>query len=98
MWAMTKDGFVLLAMGFTGKKAFTFKVAYISAFNAMAAYIKNQRTGLTYQFLAKELECKHSAERGSFHGRGLNQRKLEKPILETELAQLHKLVQPSLLN
>lgn len=98
MWSMTKDGFVLLAMGFTGKKAMQFKVAYIGAFNDMAAYVKNQRVGLTYQYLAKELECKNSKELGSFHGRGLNKRKKEKPILETELAALGKLVQPSLLN
>lgn len=35
-YKMTKDGFVFLAMGFTGKKAAQFKVAYINAFNAMA--------------------------------------------------------------
>lgn len=38
---MSKDGFMLLAMGFTGKKALQFKMAYIRAFNAMTAYIKN---------------------------------------------------------
>lgn len=32
---MTKDGFVFLVMGFTGKKAAQFKEAYIEAFNAM---------------------------------------------------------------
>ena len=29
----TRDGFTLLAMGFTGKKALQFKLAYIDAFN-----------------------------------------------------------------
>lgn len=43
---MTKDGFTLLAMGFTGKKALQFKLAYIEAFNTMAAFLKNQRDGL----------------------------------------------------
>lgn len=33
---MTKDGFTLLAMGYTGQKAMAFKVRYINAFNAMA--------------------------------------------------------------
>lgn len=98
MWLITKDAFALLAMSFTGKKAFLFKVAYIGAFNAMAAYIKNQREGLQYQCMAKELESKHSAQRGSFHGRGLNQRKQEKPVLEAELTALQKLVQRPLLN
>jgi len=97
-FTITRDGFSLLAMGFTGVKALSYKLAYIDAFNAMDAYIKNQRVGLTYQCAAKELECKNSHERGSFHGRGLNKRKQEKPIPESELAALQKLVQPSLLN
>lgn len=32
---ITRDGFTLLAMGFTGKKALAFKLAYIDAFNRM---------------------------------------------------------------
>ncbi|MGL5288828.1 MAG: Rha family transcriptional regulator [Aeromonas sp.] len=36
MWNITKDGFVFIAMGFTGKKAAQFKEFYINAFNAMA--------------------------------------------------------------
>lgn len=32
---ITRDGFTLLAMGFTGKKALAFKLAYIEAFNHM---------------------------------------------------------------
>jgi hypothetical protein len=30
---MDRDGFMLLAMGFTGAKAFQFKMAYIAEFN-----------------------------------------------------------------
>lgn len=41
MYQITRDGFTLLAMGFTGKKAMQFKVAYIEAFNAMEAELKN---------------------------------------------------------
>lgn len=32
---MSRDGFALLAMGFTGAKAIRFKLAYMAAFNAM---------------------------------------------------------------
>lgn len=32
---MNRDGFILLAMGFTGKKALDFKLKYIEAFNQM---------------------------------------------------------------
>lgn len=35
MYAVTKDGFMFLAMGFTGKEAAAWKVKFIEAFNAM---------------------------------------------------------------
>lgn len=37
---MTRDGFTLLAMGFTGEKATRFKVMYIERFNAMEEQLK----------------------------------------------------------
>ena len=40
MYVMNRDGFTLLAMGFTGKKATQFKIAYIEAFNKMEEEIK----------------------------------------------------------
>lgn len=40
IYYMTKDGFTLLAMGFTGKKAMKFKLQYINAFNKMEEQIK----------------------------------------------------------
>lgn len=39
-YEITFDGFTLLAMGFTGKKAMEFKVKYIKAFRAMEAKLK----------------------------------------------------------
>jgi len=96
MFTMTKDGYAFLVGRMTGKKAVEHQIAYIEAFNAMAAYIKNQREGLTYRCMAKELECKTSFEKGQFHGRGLNKRKQEKPILTAELLALQELAQPSL--
>ena len=44
MFVMNRDGFTLLAMGFNGKKALDFKIAYIDAFNAMEAELKSQQT------------------------------------------------------
>lgn len=38
---MNRDGFTLLAMGFTGQKALQFKLQYIDAFNQMEDHIKN---------------------------------------------------------
>ena len=43
MYEVTRDGFTLLAMGFNGKKAMQFKLAYIQAFNAMEKELKNPR-------------------------------------------------------
>jgi len=39
---MTRDGFTLLAMGFTGNRALSFKLAFIDAFNRMEAQLKAQ--------------------------------------------------------
>lgn len=45
MYFVTRDGFTLLAMGFTGKAAMQFKVAYIEAFNAMERTIRESAAG-----------------------------------------------------
>lgn len=45
MYLVTRDGFTLLAMGFTGKAAMQFKIAYIEAFNAMERTIKQSAVG-----------------------------------------------------
>lgn len=42
MYYITRDGFTLLAMGFTGKKAMQFKIAYINAFNEMEEMLQKQ--------------------------------------------------------
>jgi len=41
-YLITRDGFTLLAMGYTGSKAMQFKIAYIDAFNAMESELKNK--------------------------------------------------------
>ncbi|WP_274882454.1 Rha family transcriptional regulator [Vibrio harveyi] len=48
-YQMTKDGFMFLVMGFTGKKAATIKEAYINAFNLMAEKI-NESPELSNDF------------------------------------------------
>lgn len=45
-YILTRDGFTLLAMGFTGAKAMQFKVAYINAFNRMEQLIRGKGAGL----------------------------------------------------
>ncbi len=47
-YRLTRDGFVFLAMGFTGKDAAQWKEAYITAFNKMEQELLAKRTSLPY--------------------------------------------------
>lgn len=44
MYLLTKDGFAIVTMGFTGKKAMKFKEAYIKRFNQMEQFIQSLQT------------------------------------------------------
>lgn len=62
-YLINRDGFSLLAMGFTGKKALEWKIKFIKAFNSMEAKLKEQaatlvdddRTPKTYLDSLKQL-------------------------------------------
>lgn len=43
MYLLTRDGLTLLVMGYTGKEAMKFKLAYIEAFNAMEKRLEELR-------------------------------------------------------
>ncbi len=43
MYLMNRDGFTLLAMGFTGKEALAWKMKYINAFNAMEQELRSPK-------------------------------------------------------
>lgn len=66
-WNMTKDGFIFLVMGFTGKLAARFKETYISAFNWMAEQLATQRSqpavGLSYDELNDLAWCWRAADK-----------------------------------
>ena len=51
-YLLTRDGFSLLVMGFTGSRALEWKLKYIEAFNQMEQAIKNP-----YAHLSKELQA-----------------------------------------
>ncbi|EHF11242.1 MULTISPECIES: Rha family transcriptional regulator [Pseudomonas] len=59
---MTRDGFTLLCMGFTGKEAMHWKIAYINAFNKMEQVLIEQPEILSHnhllQFAIKTLDLK----------------------------------------
>lgn len=55
MYQMTKDGFMFLVMGFTGKKAAQIKEAYINAFNEMAEELEAlKKTSIRDRSLLRE--------------------------------------------
>lgn len=62
---MNRDGFTLLAMGFTGKQALGWKIKYINAFNQMEKQLKTATPQLTgEELMAKALiEAKSVLER-----------------------------------
>lgn len=66
-YEMTKDGFMLLVMGFTGKPAMATKIAFINAFNWMAEQLTAQRPqpspGLTDDELRTLSWCWRAADR-----------------------------------
>lgn len=97
LWHMTKDGFVLLVMGFTGEKALKAKLEYIAAFNAMADYISKGQQSLWQQMqalIAREVESKVKA---SFGSHLMLQRKREIPKFRDEYERIGHEIQPSLL-
>lgn len=60
MYEMDRDGFSLLAMGFTGEKALRWKIDYIQAFNAMEDFIKSIQTAkMDYPALTRAIEQVH---------------------------------------
>lgn len=47
MYYLTKNGFTLLVMGYTGERAMLFKIDYINAFDQMAATLRHAETHFT---------------------------------------------------
>lgn len=72
---LTRDGFSLLVMSFTGEKAYKFKIAYINAFNKMEAILKEPMSEI--DILIKQAELLKE-----------NQQKMK--ALEAKTDELHK--------
>lgn len=71
MYLMTRDGFTLLVMGYTGEKAMKFKLSYIKQFNAMeellqGKIIEREKGIVVRQAFTKAL--KESGENERTHG------------------------------
>lgn len=93
---MTKDGFMLLAMGFSGAKAMNTKIAYINAFNSMAEQL--QRIGMSLWDQRLELEKKDSTSFmwASFGSKLMTNRKRELPNIRQARERLQHEMEPTL--
>ena len=90
-YEMTRDGFSLLAMGFTGKKAIEWKIKYINAFNKMEAEILSNRTkeiSVMDELNKAYLLMESDKEKASVFGSGLNE---WKQIRKEHMERVNKL-------
>lgn len=62
-YTITRDGFTILAMGYTGAKAMKFKLAYIDAFNKMEAALRGQDPAEALRMITDDLGPKWVLER-----------------------------------
>lgn len=62
-YLMNRDGFTLLAMGFTGKEALEWKVKYMNAFNAMEQEIRNPKPMTANEMFAMQAQINLESER-----------------------------------
>lgn len=87
MYELTRDAFVLIAMGFTGKKALQWKINYINAFNRMEAELygnkitsditQEEKEAYNINVLAKHFDVIHQSWKNELYP---ILRKLESPI------------------
>lgn len=85
---MTKNGFMWLVMGFTGKQAMRIKVAYTKAFDAMTAHIQAQAATAWRKFDTAYLEYLSDKRHASACGKGLRIWREEKPAHLSILSSL----------
>ncbi|MFB0958961.1 MAG: Rha family transcriptional regulator, partial [Clostridiaceae bacterium] len=74
MYYMNRDGFSLLAMGFTGSKALTFKLDFINAFNQMETELNSPE-----KIMARALRIADQT---------INQLQLETKVKDQQIAEL----------
>lgn len=82
-YLMTEDGFTLLAMGYTGKDAMHFKVAYIKEFRRMQQELAHQQEVFSYM-IADPIE---RAERWIEEERERQSLQAQKMMLEQRIAE-----------
>lgn len=93
-YTMTKDGFIFLVMGFTGKQAARLKEAYINEFNRMSDALSQRQNSLMYQYNKVSIAYDTATRSASDAGRALAMLgKQIKPDLQERLEQLEQKMQ-----
>ncbi len=97
-YLMTKDGFVMLMMKFTGQKAEAMQWEYIQEFNrmqkALATILDNRISVAQHDLHKHAIECRLSEEKARIAATALNERKKEIKWLarvELELREKYQL-------
>lgn len=95
MFIITRDGFTLLAMGYTGELAMKFKEAYIKQFNAMEAalqgkLIEREKGIAVRQALTKALQQSREDERMHGHAYSNYTNCIYKALFGKDAAQLRR--------
>ena len=95
MYIMTRDGFTMLVMGYTGELAMRFKEAYIKQFNAMEAavngkLIEREKGIAVRQALTKALQQSTENERMHGHAYSTYTNVIYKALFGMNAAQLRE--------
>lgn len=98
MYNVTRDGWMMLVMGFTGHAATAIKESYISAFNWMAEQLSRRAAigeEAQHRFAIKETRSKL---KGTIGSRLMNERKKEKRVLAVEHDHIQQLANPDMVS
>lgn len=87
-YLMTKDGFMAVALAFTGKKAAEVRWAFIRAFNRMAEFIRTQASGAMERWNLAFVEYRQEREHVSNCPKDMNRWKRRKVEHQQRLQQL----------
>lgn len=97
MYKLTKDGYMLVVMGFTGAAAMLIKVKYIQAFNWMTGQLTRWHEMGEQAQHRHALKVAKSEVKARIGSKMMNSRKREKKLLAMEFDQILSLTQPKLI-
>lgn len=97
MYNITRDGCMMLVMGFTGKTAAAVKECYINAFNWMADQLTRWNEIGEQAQHRHALKVAKSEVKARIGSKMMNARKREKKLLAMEFEQILSLTQPKLI-